>query len=67
MDSNSNCLLWRKGINRDCREAIEWYKRAAEQGIPNAQYNLGVIYMNGDGVRKNISKAIENLAKLRFA
>lgn len=38
------------GINRNVdrdvalKEALKWYKLAAEQGIADAQYNLGIIY-----------------------
>ena len=28
----------------------KWYRLAAEQGFANAQYNLGVMYANGEGV-----------------
>ena len=33
--------------------------KAAEQGNANAQYNLGVMYANGDGVTKDAVKAVE--------
>jgi hypothetical protein len=34
----------------DDEEAVRWYRLAADQGDGNAQYNLGVMYDNGDGV-----------------
>jgi hypothetical protein len=29
--------------------SFDWYKKAAEQGHPKAQYNLGVMYIIGNG------------------
>lgn len=29
---------------------MRWYRKAAEQGFADAQYNLGVRYYNGQGV-----------------
>ena len=34
-------------------EAAYWYQKAAEKGYALAQRNLGVMYMNGDGVEQN--------------
>jgi len=34
-------------------EAIEWLKKAAEQGHSGAQYKLSVCFYNGFGVEKN--------------
>ena len=41
------------------KKAVEWYKKAAEQGYAKAQYNLGVMYDNGRGVDVNYKKAAE--------
>ena len=35
-------------------EALRWYTRAAEQGDARAQYNLGLMYMNGQGIEPNL-------------
>ncbi|MBR0256713.1 MAG: SEL1-like repeat protein, partial [Synergistaceae bacterium] len=35
------------------------YRQAAEQGLAKAQYNLGMMYEFGDGVKQNRNKAIE--------
>ena len=37
--------------------ARNWYEKAAAQGDAKAQYNLGVLYGNGQGVPKNNAKA----------
>ena len=36
-----------KGTPKDYKKAIEYYQRAAEQGQPNAIYNIGFLYNNG--------------------
>jgi TPR repeat protein len=40
-------------------EAVKWYRKAAEQGNANAQYNLGMMYDNGSGVEKNKVEAVK--------
>jgi TPR repeat protein len=37
-------------VVQDYKEAVKWYRLAAEQGYLIAQYNLGVMYYNGQGV-----------------
>lgn len=41
------------------KKAVEWYTKAAEQGLRIAQCNLGVCYKNGNGVEKNLEEAIK--------
>lgn len=36
---------------------MKWYKRAAENEDPRAQHNLGILYLSGEGVEKNLEKA----------
>lgn len=38
---------------------VKWYRKAAEQGDPDAQYNLGMCYAKGNGVNKDIPEAIK--------
>ncbi len=45
------------GVSRDYAEAVNLWLKAAEQGLVQAQYNLGVMYEKGLGVPKNISEA----------
>ena len=42
--------MYAKGmsVKQDYQKAFKWYLEAAESGIANAQYNLGVMYLNGD-------------------
>ncbi|WP_425413702.1 tetratricopeptide repeat protein [Neisseria perflava] len=42
---------------------MQWFGRAAEQGHAKAQYNFGVMYANGEGVRQNYKIAKEWFGK----
>ncbi len=39
-----------QGVKQDYKEAVKWYRKAAEQGHAEAQYKLGFMYENGRGV-----------------
>ena len=39
----------RGGLDRDLKTAFKWYKKAAEQKIPEALYRLGMACKNGEG------------------
>ena len=43
----------------DFVEAVKWYRKAAEQGLSQAQYNLGVMYAEGRGVEQNDAEAVK--------
>lgn len=43
----------------DYVEAARWFRLAAEQGRPKAQFNLGVMYDDGDGVPENDIEAVK--------
>jgi len=32
-----------EGVNQDCKEAVAWYRKAAEKGFAQAQHNLGCL------------------------
>ena len=48
----------------DKKKAIDLYKQAASQGNISALLNLGVAYYLGDGVMRNIPKAIDYLTQI---
>ena len=48
-----------EGVPKDSVKAVEWFRKAAEQGYDLAQYNLGVMYANGEGVPYDPVKAVE--------
>lgn len=55
-----------KGIKKDLKKAVYWFKKAAEQGDDAAQVRLGICYVEAIGVERNyeqglywITKAVE--------
>jgi TPR repeat protein len=42
------------GVPVDYRRAMAWYRKAAAQGHATAQNNIGFIYLNGQGVPKDL-------------
>ena len=45
------------GVERNLAEAAKWYDRAAGQGVPAAQNNLGLMYAQGRGVPRDSARA----------
>lgn len=41
----------------DYTQAFQYFHTAAQQGLPNAQFNLAVCYFRGEGVEKNLDAA----------
>ena len=39
-----------EGVTQDNREAVRWYQKTAKQGDAWAQFNLGRMYANGEGL-----------------
>jgi hypothetical protein len=48
---------------RDSVRAVEWYRRAAERGHPDAQYNLGFMCLIGEGVEANPNEGLRWLKR----
>jgi TPR repeat protein len=44
-------------VPQDHAQAILWYRKAADQGVADAQYNLGVVYESGRGVPQDYAQA----------
>ncbi len=44
-------------VLQDYTEGISWYRKAAEQGHPFAQLQLGACYLNGLGVPQDYVRA----------
>ena len=42
----------------DFARAAEWYRRAADQGLPSAQFNVGYGYAHGIGIAKDEAEAV---------
>jgi formylglycine-generating enzyme required for sulfatase activity len=56
-DEMGDRYLFGRGVEQDYAKAMEWYRKAADQGFPDAQRNVGVLYENGWGVAKDIDQA----------
>jgi hypothetical protein len=48
-----------RGVKQDDAEAVQWYRKAAEQGHADAQHNLGLMYMEGRGVKQDDAEAVK--------
>ena len=46
------------GVAKNAKEAVKWYRKAAEQGDVLAQSNLAFMYANGHGVAENDAVAV---------
>ena len=38
---------------------MKWLRRAAQNGLPEAEYELGFVYEDGNPVRRSFRKAVE--------
>jgi hypothetical protein len=52
-------LAWNHWQNADYQKAFPWLKTAAEQGHTEAEYLLGMAYLNGRGTVQNYRTAME--------
>ncbi|MGC9659562.1 hypothetical protein BFR77_08900 [Acinetobacter pittii] len=50
-------------LNVDYKQAFNWYQKAADQSDAKSQYNLAIMYLNGYGVKKDLSKSVEYYRK----
>jgi TPR repeat protein len=47
-----------KRVAQDDSKAARWFRKAAEHGLPVAQYTLGSMYADGIGVQKDDAEAV---------
>ncbi len=40
------------------KTAAQWFEKAAQRGVVDSQYNLGVLYESGQGLPKNLTEAL---------
>lgn len=63
-DAARNSLLraWQyqvgQGVPKDPMTAARLYEDAAQQGLPDAMYRLGLMYHDGEGVQQNFGNAV---------
>lgn len=49
-----------RGMPRNYKQAVIWYKNAAQQGHLNAAYNLGILFeKGGHGIEANVKESIK--------
>jgi len=46
------------GVNQNFEKAAFWFREAADNGIANARYNLGVLYHQGLGRERDLARAL---------
>lgn len=51
------------GVEQSNIEAVKYFRKAAEQGLPDAQYSLGLMYALGKGIKRDIYQATEWMRK----
>jgi hypothetical protein len=61
-DPGAQCLLGKlfedgSGVEQDLREAFDWYKLSAEQGVIEAQDRLAHFYERGTGTNKDLKES----------
>ncbi|MEP3889052.1 MAG: peptidoglycan-binding protein [Hellea sp.] len=47
----------RGGVEADLQAAAKWFEKAAERGVVDSQFNLGVLFESGQGLPKNVNDA----------
>jgi len=54
-------LMYRdgRGVEKDEREAVKWFRKAADQGNANGQWKLGGMYDGGRGVERDDREAAQ--------
>lgn len=58
-DMGALYIAGRDPVKKDLTRAVFWFQEAADNGIANAKYNLGVLYHQGIGVKSDLSKALD--------
>jgi hypothetical protein len=53
------CYSNGRGVLKDAAQAVEWFRKAAEQGNESAQLNLGICYETGAGPPKDEVEAVK--------
>jgi TPR repeat protein len=46
-------------LRKDLLQSIEYYTKASKNGHAEAMYNLGIMYELGEGVTRDIDKAVK--------
>jgi TPR repeat protein len=57
--SNGMMFYQGHGVSQDYVEAEKWYRLAADQGLPKAQYNLGHMRIDDQGPTQDRKQALK--------
>ena len=49
----------RNGVAKDYKDAVKWYRKAADQGNAHGQCQLGHCYRDGEGVAQDYEEAVK--------
>ena len=55
---NGACYNLGTGVTKDYTQAVYWFRKAAEQGHAEAQFQLGLCYSDGNGVERDKNTAL---------
>jgi len=58
-----HCYADGLGVTQDWTQAFQWYRKAADLDLSEAQYNVALCYENGEGTRKDATRAMMWYAK----
>jgi TPR repeat protein len=47
-----------RGVNQNYTMASKWFRAAAKQALPIAQFNLGSLFLHGHGVEQNFTTGL---------
>jgi hypothetical protein len=67
MSAVADCYRNGWGVEQNIAKAAEWYRKAADRGISDAQYQMGRLYENGQGVTQNYAKAFSWYSRAAWA
>jgi TPR repeat protein len=56
-------LVGNEVLLKDTDKAREWLTKAADKGIPEAEYSVGLLHANGEGVPQDLAKASDYLKR----
>ena len=54
-----HCYRVGHGVALDYKEAVKWYRKAADQGNAYGQCQLGHCYRDGEGVAQDYKEAVK--------
>ena len=61
-----HCYHKGEGVKKDFKEAVKWYRKAADNGNGLAEFCLGICYKNGWGVNKDLQQAEKLFCKSSY-